>query len=61
VRWVEGFKLGEDQARVIVDVPSDGYNGDTPIGGTYGDDVRPGKYRGLELIRINNLRSGSIG
>ncbi len=45
----EGVELADDEARVEVDVPADGEDGDAPVGDTQGGEVGAGHGYGLDL------------
>ncbi|KFY22123.1 hypothetical protein V493_06827, partial [Pseudogymnoascus sp. VKM F-4281 (FW-2241)] len=46
----EGVELGEDEARVVVDVSADGDDGDAAVGDAEGFDVRARHDGGLDAF-----------
>lgn len=55
MRRVHGLELLDDQSRVVVDVPADGDEGNSSVGGSNGGHVRPGEDGWLELRKSISL------
>lgn len=51
------FEFPQDEARVEVDVPADGEDGDAAMRDAQGGEIRAGKSGGLELWR-GSVREG---
>ena len=53
-----GFEGGEDDARVAVDVRTDGAHGDTSVGDAEGVDVGAGEGWGLKTLGVGDTAEG---